>query len=232
MSIVPEHIREDVVRIYIRNSFDVQGDARIPQSICRSWNDKRPGVLVMEAPDVSSNTIMPLNCASVYDLVRQPKLIYVFDDRPGNRLEELFAEMLHTFIRRMLALRDIPRFGDIPLVLTPAVADTDDVPTDAGTNRQLIGAFHRVIAALIRACDSGERVVVVIDEMEIIGAHSTHRLSYLAHSFVSGLSAVCGAGRKPAREPQSRCSSASRATRQRCADVREVGALWACSLVG
>ncbi|RYP07761.1 hypothetical protein DL765_009026 [Monosporascus sp. GIB2] len=40
-------------------------------------------------------------------------------------------------------------------------------------------------------CGSGDRVVVV-DGLEIIGAHSTRRLSYLARSFVSGFGAVRG----------------------------------------
>ncbi|RYO75544.1 hypothetical protein DL766_010277 [Monosporascus sp. MC13-8B] len=123
--------------------------------------------------------------------------------------------MLRTSIRRVLALRDIPQLGDVRVALTPAVADTDNMPTGHRRDSTKSACFTGLSGHSPGGCGSGDRVVGVIDGLEIMGAHSTHRPLRLAvYSYPA--SAPSAEPTKGAREQQSRRSPDARATRRRC----------------
>lgn len=158
------------------------------------WNNNHAGIMIIQAPEAAEDGTAALTCAAIYHIATCPKLIYSFDPASSTTSKVQLVEMLRTLTIAMLTLQDVPQLSDI--FLPSIIGGINSGPTIIGLT-QLITTFHQVLTVVVTSCDN--RILFVIDGMEIVGANGDDELSDLVRSFVSGFASICRTDRNRTR---------------------------------
>ncbi|KAL2212485.1 hypothetical protein CC79DRAFT_421290 [Sarocladium strictum] len=174
----------DVIQGYLDLAIYYEGDDRIAEAIGGWWNESRISIFAIEGPDAADDPTMRYACLLFYYLVDCQKLVYTFDDTAMISAVQQFNAMLQAFVEGLICFcKNEPLSDQLSLYDSGDLMDPTANASEEVTSR-LIDTLGRLLKHVVTQNNNTQRVLIVIEGMELLSSTGNDRDSQALNSHV------------------------------------------------